>query len=768
MKKASELFKTVHNSGGPTITSCGRGLFEHDGSTYKDIDGTGKLSTVNDWHQSPQVRAEAYAKVLSEKEKIGLLFTSDWHMAKEAQDPEKLDPTGLLDEGDYVKKNIFGDLHLPGTTELLHSWWARHLIFRANASPEEMTDFFNQLHASAEECEHFVPVQCLSNSRNENGEIVFGMNDAAGVFATWPGTLGIAAASLGEIAQNDVSLSCFKERAESTDPIRGTSDPLFNTIDHFADCVRREWNAAGLRKGYMYMADVVSDPRWQRTYGTFGENPELTEALFDRLIPLIQGSAEGITEDGVAVTVKHFPGGGARENGFDPHYKAGQWNVYATEGSLANYHLPPFRAAIRRHASSIMPYYSKPAGEKSAPQFDLDGQPVSMTPQGFAYNHVFIQNILREKMGFEGYINSDTGIIHNMSWGVENLDIPERIACALNNGVDLIGGLFDIEGAEEALRRTREGYYDTHPVPEGFTRQDVELREEIVDQAVTRTLREMFALGMFENPFRSPAEAEKEILFNQNDQQYASTAHRMSVVLLKDDGSQPGEKVYAECFMKDADKAVMATENIRQLLRKQNVHLCETPEEADTAFLFVQPSSGEYFHATKGYLELDLCDGKTVQDADENGCPLETTHEETTVKDIARLHMIADTLHKNGGKVFANLNVTLAWVPGNLEPYCDILTCGFDTYPDAVLDIWFRRYAPTGRLPLTLPKGDEVLKVNSEGTCVSHNDVPGYDKDLYMPDELKDENGRAYAYRDSAGNYYTFGFGLPDLHHSRL
>ena len=39
-------------------------------------------------------------------------------------------------------------------------------------------------------------------------------------------------------------------------------------------------------------------------------------------------------------------------------------------------------------------------------------------------------------------------------------------------------------------------------------------------------------------------------------------------------------------------------------------------------------------------------------------------------------------------------------------------------------------------------------------------DVPGYDKDVYMPECMKDENGKAYAYRDRAGNYYELNFGL--------
>ena len=46
------------------------------------------------------------------------------------------------------------------------------------------------MNSLAEEGEHFIPVMVVSNSRNENGEVVFGMNDASGVFAAWPGTMG--------------------------------------------------------------------------------------------------------------------------------------------------------------------------------------------------------------------------------------------------------------------------------------------------------------------------------------------------------------------------------------------------------------------------------------------------------------------------------------------------------------------------------------------------------------------------------------------------
>ena len=292
-KKASDNLKYYHNPNGPTIGTVSRRVIEQDGLTFKDIDGTGEVTPVNDWRLSPAERAAAYVKTLTVDEKIAQLFISDWRMGPAcpaAGHTVVPDESGVLDDAEFNGKTIFGEQHLPGTTTLIKDWFNRHLILRASPSPADMADWLNQLHAVAEECEHFVPVQAASNSRNENGEVVFGMNDASGVFATWPGTLGIAAAVLGE--DGDTAL-----------------------IDKFAGCIRREWAACGLRKGYMYMADCVSDPRWQRTFGTFGEDPELIEKIFERLIPGIQGGPDGVTRDGVSMTVKHFPGGGPHRGG---------------------------------------------------------------------------------------------------------------------------------------------------------------------------------------------------------------------------------------------------------------------------------------------------------------------------------------------------------------------------------------------------------------------------------------------------------------------
>lgn len=162
-------------------------------------------------------------------EKIAQLFISDWRMGPKCPSPRLAghvmvpDESGCVDEAEVHQKTIFGEQHLPGTSTLIKEWFARHTIVRENAQPDDMADYLNQLQLIAEECERFVPVSVASNSRNENGEIVFGMNDAGGVFPTWPGTLGIAAA------------------------VKGSG---IEVADKWAEAIRRSWEACNLRKGY--------------------------------------------------------------------------------------------------------------------------------------------------------------------------------------------------------------------------------------------------------------------------------------------------------------------------------------------------------------------------------------------------------------------------------------------------------------------------------------------------------------------------------------
>jgi len=135
-KKASENIKYYRNAGGPSITTVARPVIEQDGLYFKDIDGTGKVSAVNDWRLSPEERAAAYVKELTVDEKIAQLFISDWRMGPKYPSARLRghvatpDESGILDDGEVHQKTIFGEQHLPGTTTLIKKWFSRHTSLR--------------------------------------------------------------------------------------------------------------------------------------------------------------------------------------------------------------------------------------------------------------------------------------------------------------------------------------------------------------------------------------------------------------------------------------------------------------------------------------------------------------------------------------------------------------------------------------------------------------------------------------------------------------
>jgi beta-glucosidase len=689
-------------------------IIEKDGLKFKDLNNNGKLDPYKDWRLSPRERAENLVSLMNIDEKIGMMLINSRKMGLAQKDKSKTSHDGVLDEGIIEKgENIFATSKVYGTTHTIENRHLRHFILRDNFSPAEIAEWINTMNEVAEGTRLGIPVLVTSNSRNENAEAVFGMNDAAGVFSTWPGTLGLAAAAKGDIKNGgDASL-----------------------ISEFAKIARKEWDATGIRKGYMYMADVVTDPRWQRIYGTFGEDPEFIADAIGRIIDEFQGETLG--NHSIALTTKHFPGGGARENGFDPHYEEGKWNLYPTPGSLEKYHLPPFRAAVEHGTSSIMPYYSIPSIKKSVVQ-EFEGEDIPFEEVGFTFNHYFINHILREKLGFNGYVNSDSGIVNNMSWGMEESSEAERFSKAVNAGTDIVADTNDIENLKMAVSK-------------GW------ISEKRINEANIRLLTEMFALGLFDDRTYNAPEQAAEIISTKAHWDAAYEAHKKSVTVLKNtNGTLPltsdkldGKKVYVEVFHKEIEKAASYTEKARNEAKELGLFtMTDNYEAADTAILFLQPKSGSYFNATPGLLELEICEDKVNTALDGS------LYQETTLTNMDHLKEIVDSVHSRGGKVVMSVNIILPWILKNVEPMADALIAGYDTFFNAQFEVMAGNHKPTGVLPLTLPASEDVIAVRQNGECVSRNDVPGYDKDKYMPE------GLSYAYKDRDGNVYKLGHGL--------
>lgn len=441
----------------PKIVARKKPVIEVNGLQFKDLNGNGKLDKYEDWRLSPEERAEDLIHQMMVDEKLGLFVICDKQMGKNVQDKSQTSHDGILSEVEKIRDSgPFKGTMEYGTTKMIKDMHIRHIILREKYQPSDLAKWVNALNEVAEETRLGIPVIVASNSRNENDRVTFDDEDRTTSFTAWPGTLGIAA----------------------------TQD--LNVVKEFAETGRKEWNATNIRKGYMYMADTATDPRWYRITETFGEDPEFISKVIETIIETYQGKE--LAEDRIALTIKHFPGGGARENGYDPHYEEGKYNVYPTPGSLEKYHLPPFIAAVKKQPSSIMPYYAIPSNDKSAsPQLPFVGP---FEEVGFAYNKGFIDGLLREKLGFNGYVNSDTGILTKMAWGVEELTEAERVAKAFQSGTDLISGHNEIKPFKDAYEQ-------------GL------LSEELINQEAKRLLKELFALGLFENPYRDPEVADQ-------------------------------------------------------------------------------------------------------------------------------------------------------------------------------------------------------------------------------------------------------------------
>ena len=172
---------------------------------------------------------------------------------------------------------------------------------------------------------------------------------------------------------------------------------------------------------------------------------------------------------------------------------------------LFAYHLKPFKAAIDAGVSSVMPYYGVPIA--------LRYEGVAYEPVGMAFSKQIVTDLLRGRLGFKGYVNSDTGIITSRAWGLEGKTIPERVAAAINSGTDVLSGFHDTQTIIDLVR-------------------DGLLPEARVTEAAKRLLKEQFLLGLFENPYVDAAKA-GAIVGRSDFRAKAMDAQRKSIVLLQ-------------------------------------------------------------------------------------------------------------------------------------------------------------------------------------------------------------------------------------------
>ncbi len=469
----------------PVLSAKTKSILTVDGKQFKDLNANGQLDQYEDWRRSIDQRVDDLVARMTLEEKAGLMLIQTLNS----------DCAGAVGQlaFDYINTQkmtrfIFRNV-VHGTPTCTASG--------GQVSPENAAKFTNAVQAMRESTRLGIPALFKSNARNHyEKDPRFGISEAAGAFTEFPKEAGIAAAALGEE---------FVKTGKTT---VGDAE----LIRKFAQVMGAEWKSIGLRGMYGYMADLATEPRWYRVHETFTEDADLNANIMKTLVETLQGGPLN-PNSSVALTMKHFPGGGPQELGLDPHYAHGKNQVYPA--GMFEYHLKPFMAAINAGVSSIMPYYGVP--------IDVTYKGVKYEQTGFAFSKQVVTDLLRGELGFKGYVNSDTGIINDRAWGLEKKTVPERVAAAINGGTDTLSGFNDVKTITDLVNA-------------GL------LSEARVTEAAKRLLKPLFEMGLFENPYVDAAQATTTI-GNADHLAVGMDVQRKSIALLQNAQQDDGSKV---------------------------------------------------------------------------------------------------------------------------------------------------------------------------------------------------------------------------------
>lgn len=252
-----------------------------------------------------------------------------------------------------------------------------------------------------------------------------------------------------------------------------------------------ETRAAGIPWSFSPVLDIGRQPLWPRFWETFGEDPYLAKVMGVAFVRGLEGM-DVSSQDRVASSLKHYMGYSLPLTGRD------RTPALIPENYLREYVLPPFAAAVKAGARTIMVN----SGE-------INGVPGHV-------NHHLLTGILRDELGFKGFVVTDWEDIKKLVtiWRVApNEKEATRMAVMAGNDMSMVP--LDYSFADHLIALVKEG-----AVPHSR-----------IDEAVRRILRVKFELGLFEKPTPDPALKSKIGL--PESREVALQAARESMTLLK-------------------------------------------------------------------------------------------------------------------------------------------------------------------------------------------------------------------------------------------
>lgn len=269
-------------------------------------------------------------------------------------------------------------------------------------------------------------------------------------------------------------------------------------VREIAQITAKEVRATGIQWTFAPCVAVPRDIRWGRTYEGFSENSELAALLGAAAVKGYQG--DDLRHPGsILACVKHYVGDGGTVFGTSQDGRGlDQGDVRVDEATLFQIHLSPYLPAIKAGAGTIMPSYSSWNGVKCSA------------------NKYLLTDVLKNKLGFEGFLISDYNAIRQV-----HPDFKVAIGICVNAGMDMAMEPTQYRSFFQYLKELAE----TGAVP--MSR---------IDDAVRRILRVKFAMGMMEPGYRLTADRRLHQEFgSQAHRQAARRAVRQSLVLLKNE-----------------------------------------------------------------------------------------------------------------------------------------------------------------------------------------------------------------------------------------
>ncbi|MER7724345.1 glycoside hydrolase family 3 N-terminal domain-containing protein [Streptomyces sp. NPDC096323] len=460
-----------------------------------------------------------------------------------------------------------------------------------------------------------------------------------------------------------------------------TRDP--RTVERTGAVTANEVRATGIPWDFAPCLCVSRDDRWGRAYEAYGEDPALVESL-ETVIQGMQGAASGkdlARNDKVLATAKHYVGDGGTEYGSSTtgSYPIDQGVTKVTRQELEAVHLAPFADAVKRGVGTVMPSYS------SLDILGDDEGPVKMHA-----NAEMINGVLKDRMGFDGFVISDWQAIDQIPG-----DYASDVRTSINAGLDMIM----VPTAYKDFTKTLQDEVTAGRITQAR-----------IDDAVSRILTQKFKLGLFEKPYADTSNLDK--VGSAEHRAVAREAAAKSQVLLKNDGGvlplKSTQKVYvagsnADDIGNQAGGWTVSWQGSSGNITPGTTILSAMKKDAASVTYSKDASA-----ATDGYDVGVVVVGETpyaegIGDVG-NGHDLELSAADKAAVDKVCAAMKCAVLIVSGrpqliGDRLDGIDALVAsWLPG--------------TEGDGVADVLFGKRAFTGQLPVTWPKSEAQLPIN--------------------------------------------------------